>query len=228
MRNVPKPPKPLNKRFCAILTRASYDENHLFICKSFEGEVRQEYQATSEEESECESELDTDSDIGECPNPMFAMLRKAEKEMINERIREKRPQILERKIQQESEANSKKDVVEDDLDTDSDVSEGHGPRFTKIMKARKKMINRRKRKERAERLLGMSAITIEEAAKFKHEDNYENVQLNGTSLGMISMFCTGFEHERVLPLLARRSTFDFLKLRIVEPSYRTSRINFTA
>jgi len=42
----------------------------------------------------------------------------------------------------------------------------------------------------------MSAITIEEAAKFKREDDYENVQMIGTSLGMISMFCTGFEHER--------------------------------
>lgn len=68
---------------------------------------------------------------------MFATVRKAEKEMINERIHEKRAKI---------EAASKEDVVGDDLDTDSDVSEGHGPRFTKIMKARKRMINRRKRK----------------------------------------------------------------------------------
>ena len=138
MRNVPKPPKPLNTRFCAILRRSSLDEGCVFICKSLKGKVRQERKAADEDETE----------------------------------------------------------REDDLDTDSDIGEGHGPRFTRIMKARKAMINRRKRTERAERLSGKADKGAEEKTKPKYEDDYEDIQLIPTSADRISLFLDGVEHQR--------------------------------
>jgi hypothetical protein len=179
MRNAPKPPKPLNTRYCAILTQASLDENRLFICKSLEGIVREEYEyaTSSEEDTDCEVDLVTDSDIGEYHDPCIARVQEAEKEMINERIRKARAKRLERKARKESEAVSRGGAVGDEIDLE-----------------RKK--KKRRNKEIGERTLGLSGITVKEAAKCNLKDDYENVQLIGTSLGMISMFIDGVEHER--------------------------------
>jgi hypothetical protein len=179
MRNAPKPPKPLNTRYCAILTQASLDENRLFICKSLEGVAQEEYEyvTSSEEDTDCEDDLDTDSDIGECHTPWLARVRKAEKKMINRRKRERRVRCLERKAREESEAASRGGAVGDEIDLE-----------------RKE--KKRKNKEIGERTWGLSGITVKEAAKRNHKDDYENVQLIGTSLGMISMFIDGVEHER--------------------------------
>lgn len=38
MRNTPKPPKPLSKRYCAVLTNDSLDEETVLICRSLEGD----------------------------------------------------------------------------------------------------------------------------------------------------------------------------------------------
>lgn len=117
MKNVPKPPKPLNTRFCAVLIQSSLDEGRVFICTSLKGEVRQEHLAADEDETN----------------------------------------------------------REDDFDTDSDIGEEHGPRFTKILEARNAMINRREREERAERLSGKTDKGAEEKNKPKHEDDYEDI-----------------------------------------------------
>lgn len=39
MRNTPKPVKPLNKRFCAVVTKDDLEDGRIFICKSLEGKT---------------------------------------------------------------------------------------------------------------------------------------------------------------------------------------------
>lgn len=98
MGNVPKPPKPLNSRFCAILRKEYLAEGCVYICKSLEGEVRQDDLVASDEKTDNnvvddgvtdDDDDDSDIDMGirEGCNSMLAMVLEAEKEMIRERTR---------------------------------------------------------------------------------------------------------------------------------------------
>jgi len=42
IRNAPKPPKPLNKRFCAVVTRDALKKGGVLICKSLDFDSEQE------------------------------------------------------------------------------------------------------------------------------------------------------------------------------------------
>lgn len=48
IRGAPKPPKPLNRRFCAVLNKETFDEGLILICKSLENE--------SDSDGECKYE----------------------------------------------------------------------------------------------------------------------------------------------------------------------------
>jgi hypothetical protein len=52
MRATPKPPKPLNKTFCAVLTKEGLELGQIFICKSLEGEPRLESDSEDEDVDE--------------------------------------------------------------------------------------------------------------------------------------------------------------------------------
>jgi len=112
MRNVPKPPKPLNTRYCAILRQEYLAEGCVYICKSLEGEVRQDDQVASDEEAENEIsddqiDSDTDIDIREGCNPMLAMVLEAEREMIKERVRKRRAERLAGNVEKTDEEKTK-------------------------------------------------------------------------------------------------------------------------
>lgn len=104
MRNVPKPPKPLNTRFCAILRQEHLAEGCVYICKSLEGEVQQDDSVASDGKADSEiadaevADDDDDSDIDmgirEGCDPMLAMVLEAEREMIKENRRETRAERL--------------------------------------------------------------------------------------------------------------------------------------
>jgi hypothetical protein len=106
MRNVPKPPKPLSTRFCALLRHEHLAEGCVYICKSLNGEVRHDNQVAGEEEEEADGAVaddkvtddDVDSNTGifirEGCNPMLAMVLEAEKETIKERSRKNRAKRL--------------------------------------------------------------------------------------------------------------------------------------
>jgi hypothetical protein len=52
MRATPKPPKPLNKTFCAVLTKEGLELGQIFICKSLEGEPHLESDSEDEDVDE--------------------------------------------------------------------------------------------------------------------------------------------------------------------------------
>jgi hypothetical protein len=60
MRNTPKPPKPLNKRFCAVVTKDSFKQYQVLICKSLDFESEQE--KLEDEEAGEEFHYDSDDD----------------------------------------------------------------------------------------------------------------------------------------------------------------------
>lgn len=76
MRNVPKPPKPLNTRFCAVMQKASLNEGCIFICKPLEGEDRSGNQPTDIEESEPEETLGSESEVEGPENDLDTIFRK--------------------------------------------------------------------------------------------------------------------------------------------------------
>lgn len=60
MRNAPKPPKPLNKRFCAVVTKESLEQNQVLICKSLDFDSERE--RLEDEEMNEEFRYDSDDD----------------------------------------------------------------------------------------------------------------------------------------------------------------------
>jgi hypothetical protein len=60
MRNTHKPPKPLNKRFCAVVTKDSLRKHQVLICKSLDFESEQE--RLEDDEYGEEFHYDTDSE----------------------------------------------------------------------------------------------------------------------------------------------------------------------
>lgn len=77
---------------------------NVHICKSLEGELRQDGQVASDEEADDEvadDEIGSDTaiDIREGCIPMLAMVLEAEKEMIRERIRKNRAERLAGKVE---------------------------------------------------------------------------------------------------------------------------------
>lgn len=67
---------------------------------------------------------------------------------------------------------------------------GDGPQSRERDDQRKRM------KDRAERLLDKVEEKTKGNVQPQHENDFENVQLNSTSNDMISLFLDGFEHER--------------------------------
>lgn len=57
-------------------------------------------------------------------------------------------------------------------------------------------IDRRGRKERAQRLSGKASKGAEEKIQPKHEDDYEDIQPIPTSADRVSLFLDGVEHQR--------------------------------
>lgn len=103
MRGVPKPPNPLNTRFCAILRQEYLAEGCAYICKSLEDEIRRDDHIASDEDSggevmDKEVDSDSDGDIREGCNPMLAMVLKAEKVMMKEKRRKNRAERLLDKV----------------------------------------------------------------------------------------------------------------------------------
>ena len=97
MRNVPKPPKPLNTRYCAILRQEYLAEGCVYICKSLEGEAQQDDQVARDEEeaagevaddqlADDEVDSETDIHIREGCDPMLAMVLEAEKERSKKEV----------------------------------------------------------------------------------------------------------------------------------------------
>jgi hypothetical protein len=62
MRNAPKPPKPLNKRFCAVVTKDLFRQHRALICKSLDFESEQERLEDEEEGEEFHYDSDSEED----------------------------------------------------------------------------------------------------------------------------------------------------------------------
>lgn len=63
MRGAPKPPKVLNKRFCAVLTKESLGDRCALICKSLEDDSDIESESDDEEDNEDCDELIADQQV---------------------------------------------------------------------------------------------------------------------------------------------------------------------
>lgn len=61
VRNAPKPPKPLNKRYCAVLTKDELESGSLLICKSQEDETDIESEDNDEDFDEVANEEDDET-----------------------------------------------------------------------------------------------------------------------------------------------------------------------
>jgi len=76
IRNAPKPPKPLNKRFCAVVTRDALQEGEVLICKSLDFDSEQERLRDEEmnEEFHYDSDDDNSADLDDDEYPPFKSL----------------------------------------------------------------------------------------------------------------------------------------------------------
>lgn len=200
MRNVPKPPKPLNTRFCAIVRQADLDEGCIWICKSLEGEIRRHKHPSDDEESEVEDLASDHSEIeGSDSNLRFKTLRRirAESNAEKRKLRAERAGRVLNKAKEKPKSSDEESQPEEDPETDN--SEVEGPPhdlatiFANAEKARRKAEEGRYREERA---LDIGRVNRKRRKKPKHEDDYENIQLVPTSSNMVSMFLDGVEHER--------------------------------
>lgn len=204
MRSAPKPPRPLNTRFCAIMQKAPLAEGCTFICKSLEGEDWSVNQYPVVEESEPEEDLDTDDEVDGPEGDLAITFLKRRKARRNAEKRKARAERAWNKTESEPKHQTKSkryydlDESEPEEDLDS-LSEFEGPENdmrTIVLKAKRAEINARRRKARAERSSNKTEEKPKRQIKPKHEDDFENVQLIATSSSMISMFCDGVEHER--------------------------------
>lgn len=92
IRNAPKPPKPLDKRYCAVLNKDEFEVGQFLICKSLEGESDNEDEGEDEDPGSAASEEEDEPPVQEAqPGSIKALLLQHSKISFDELPPRRRP-----------------------------------------------------------------------------------------------------------------------------------------